>query len=141
MPQAGTMKATETCHGSSCQSARAAQPTETRSIPSTSGSREPKRRPRSPPTGPAISIEPGRGQDPQPGHGHRRPEAVGGQRSEVRRQSARELGLFAAAALLFLAWGRVELRVREPRVDMRMLARRPVLFTNLTAMISGGRAP
>ncbi len=47
------------------------------------------------------------------------------------------LGLFAGAAVLLVAWALVELRVREPMVDMRMLARRPVLFTNLTAMISG----
>jgi MFS family permease len=38
---------------------------------------------------------------------------------------------------LLLAWGLVELRVPEPMVDMRMLARREVLFTNLTALISG----
>jgi len=34
-------------------------------------------------------------------------------------------------------WGWVELRVEEPLVDMRMLARRPVLLTNLTALIAG----
>ena len=38
---------------------------------------------------------------------------------------------------LFVIWGRVELRVKDPMVDMRMLARRMVLFTNLTAMLSG----
>ncbi len=44
----------------------------------------------------------------------------------------------AAASLVFLVtWGRVELRVPEPMVDMRMLAKRPVLFTNLTALIAG----
>ena len=47
------------------------------------------------------------------------------------------LGLFGAAVVLLVGWALVELRVREPMVDMRMLARRPVLFTNLTAMISG----
>ena len=47
------------------------------------------------------------------------------------------LGLFAGAAVLLVVWALVELRVTEPMVDMRMLARRPVLFTNLTAMISG----
>jgi EmrB/QacA subfamily drug resistance transporter len=46
-------------------------------------------------------------------------------------------GLFAASALLFVVWTRVELAVEEPMVDMRMLARRTVLFTNLTAMLSG----
>ena len=33
--------------------------------------------------------------------------------------------------------GVVELRTREPLVDMRMLAHRPVLLTNVTTMISG----
>ncbi len=47
------------------------------------------------------------------------------------------LGLFAGAAILFVTWGVVELRVAAPMVDMRMLARRPVLFTNLTALLSG----
>jgi len=45
------------------------------------------------------------------------------------------LALTAAAALL--AWGLVELRVPEPMVDMRMLARRAVLLTNLTGLITG----
>jgi EmrB/QacA subfamily drug resistance transporter len=47
------------------------------------------------------------------------------------------LGLFAASAILLVAWGMVELRVPQPMVDMRMMARRPVLFTNLTALLSG----
>jgi EmrB/QacA subfamily drug resistance transporter len=51
--------------------------------------------------------------------------------------SAPILGLFTAAALFLLAWARVELRVPEPMVDMRMLSRRPVLFSNLTALIAG----
>ena len=51
--------------------------------------------------------------------------------------SGRILGLFAAGAVLLVAWGFVELRVPEPLVDMRMLARRPVLMTNLTGLISG----
>jgi EmrB/QacA subfamily drug resistance transporter len=45
--------------------------------------------------------------------------------------------LFAAAAALGAAWGLVELRVPEPMVDMRMLAHRPVLLTNLIALVSG----
>jgi MFS family permease len=49
----------------------------------------------------------------------------------------RILGLFGAALVLLLVWGLVELRVPEPLIDMRVLAYRPVLFTNLTAMISG----
>lgn len=51
--------------------------------------------------------------------------------------SGRILGLFAGSAALLLAWGLVELRVPEPMVDMRMLARRAVLFANLTALIAG----
>jgi EmrB/QacA subfamily drug resistance transporter len=47
------------------------------------------------------------------------------------------LALFAAAIVLLALWGFVELRVPEPMVDMRMLANRPVLFTNLTALIAG----
>jgi EmrB/QacA subfamily drug resistance transporter len=45
--------------------------------------------------------------------------------------------LFAAAAVLLAAWVVVELRVPEPMVDIRMLALRPVLFANLTALIAG----
>jgi EmrB/QacA subfamily drug resistance transporter len=51
--------------------------------------------------------------------------------------STRILLLFAAAAVLFVAWALAELRVSEPMVDMRMLAVRQVLFTNLTALVSG----
>jgi EmrB/QacA subfamily drug resistance transporter len=51
--------------------------------------------------------------------------------------SGRTLGLFAAAAVLLVAWGIVETRVDEPTVDMRMLARRPVLFTNSVAFVAG----
>jgi EmrB/QacA subfamily drug resistance transporter len=51
--------------------------------------------------------------------------------------SGRILGLGAASLILLLAWGWAELQVAEPMVDMRMLARREVLFTNLTALIAG----
>ncbi len=51
--------------------------------------------------------------------------------------SGRILGLFAAAAVLLVAWGWAELRVAEPMVDMRMLARREILFTNFTALVAG----
>ncbi|MBA2475011.1 MAG: MFS transporter [Actinobacteria bacterium] len=51
--------------------------------------------------------------------------------------SARIVGLAVSAALLFVAWGQVELRTRAPMVDMRMLAHRPVLLTNLTTLIAG----
>jgi EmrB/QacA subfamily drug resistance transporter len=51
--------------------------------------------------------------------------------------SGRTLGLFAAGGVLLVAWGFAELRVPEPMVDMRMLARRAVFFANLTALIGG----
>ena len=51
--------------------------------------------------------------------------------------SARVLALLIGSAVFFVIWGLVELRVVQPMVDMRMLARRPVLFTNLTALLSG----
>jgi MFS family permease len=51
--------------------------------------------------------------------------------------SGRIMGLFAVGVVLLVAWGLVELHVPEPMVDMRMLARRPVFFTNLTALIGG----
>jgi EmrB/QacA subfamily drug resistance transporter len=51
--------------------------------------------------------------------------------------SGRVIGLFAAAAAALGAWGFVETRVPDPMVDMRMLARRPVFFANLTGLIAG----
>ena len=51
--------------------------------------------------------------------------------------SQRTLGLAAAAVILLFAWGIAELHVDEPMVDMRMLARREILFTNITALIAG----
>jgi MFS family permease len=51
--------------------------------------------------------------------------------------SARIGGLAVLAAAAFVAWGLAELRVPEPMVDMRMLAHRPVLFTNVTGIIAG----
>jgi EmrB/QacA subfamily drug resistance transporter len=51
--------------------------------------------------------------------------------------SGRLVGLFTVGAVLLVAWGLVELRVPEPMVDMRMLARRPVFFANLAALIGG----
>ena len=51
--------------------------------------------------------------------------------------SSRILLLEVAAAVFLVAWGLAELRVAEPMVDMRMLAHRQVLFTNLTAIIAG----
>jgi EmrB/QacA subfamily drug resistance transporter len=51
--------------------------------------------------------------------------------------SVRILALFAAAVALLVSWGWAELRVADPMVDMRMLARREILFTNLTALVAG----
>ena len=42
------------------------------------------------------------------------------------------------ASLVFaVAWVLVELRVAEPLIDMRVFAERPVLLTNVTALIAG----
>jgi EmrB/QacA subfamily drug resistance transporter len=51
--------------------------------------------------------------------------------------SDRVLGLFAAAAVALIAWVRFELRVPLPLVDMRMMRRRAVWTTNLTALLVG----
>ncbi|HET9322572.1 MAG TPA: MFS transporter [Gaiellaceae bacterium] len=51
--------------------------------------------------------------------------------------SARIVGLFTVAAVALVSWGYVETRVPDPMVDMRMLARRPVFFANLTGLIAG----
>ena len=51
--------------------------------------------------------------------------------------SAAVLGLFAAALVLFAVWGRFELRVEEPLVDLRLMAERPVLTTNVAGMLVG----
>ncbi|TML20388.1 MAG: MFS transporter [Actinobacteria bacterium] len=51
--------------------------------------------------------------------------------------SGRILALATVAVVFLVAWGFAELRVAEPMVDMRMLARRQVLFTNVTALVAG----
>lgn len=51
--------------------------------------------------------------------------------------SSRVLGLFVAAAVLLLAWVRVESRSRQPLVDMRMMRIRGVWTTNLAALLIG----
>jgi EmrB/QacA subfamily drug resistance transporter len=51
--------------------------------------------------------------------------------------SAPFLGLMLTSAVLLLGWIAVELRVAEPMVDMRMMRERPVLLTNVTALIAG----
>jgi EmrB/QacA subfamily drug resistance transporter len=44
---------------------------------------------------------------------------------------------FLAALVLLAAWVSAELRVQEPMVDMRVFAHRPVLLTNICALITG----
>jgi EmrB/QacA subfamily drug resistance transporter len=51
--------------------------------------------------------------------------------------STRVVGLFVAAVALSVVWVRVELKVPEPLVDMRMMVHHTVLFTNLTAVFAG----
>ncbi|WP_030169577.1 MFS transporter [Streptomyces sp. NRRL S-813] len=51
--------------------------------------------------------------------------------------SATTLGLFAAAVVVLLLWGLLELRVAAPLVDLRTTARREVLLTNLASIMVG----
>ncbi|MEW2301542.1 MFS transporter [Streptomyces sp. NPDC006655] len=51
--------------------------------------------------------------------------------------SGTTLGLFAAAVVVLLGWGRYELRTGEPLVDLRTTARRQVLVTNLASVAFG----
>ncbi|MGW7533781.1 MFS transporter [Amycolatopsis sp. NPDC054798] len=47
------------------------------------------------------------------------------------------LGLAATAVVVFGFWGWYQLRRRDPLVDLRVSARRPVLFTNLASILVG----
>ena len=47
------------------------------------------------------------------------------------------LGLLVLGAALLVGFGRLELRTDQPLVDMRVMSRRPVLFTNLTGFLVG----
>lgn len=47
------------------------------------------------------------------------------------------LGLFAAAAALFLIWIPIELKVGQPVVDLRTTAHKPVLLTNIATFVVG----
>ena len=47
------------------------------------------------------------------------------------------LGLFGAAVVVLLVWGRWELRTRRPLVDLRTTARRQVLLTNIASAVFG----
>jgi MFS family permease len=51
--------------------------------------------------------------------------------------SARVLGLGAVAIVLGVLWVRVELRSRQPLIDMRMMRLRAVWTTNLVAFLFG----
>ncbi|MEX2985141.1 MFS transporter [Streptomyces sp. C36] len=51
--------------------------------------------------------------------------------------SARTLGCFAGAVVMAALWTVVERKVREPLVDMRMFAHRPVLFANVAGLLVG----
>jgi EmrB/QacA subfamily drug resistance transporter len=51
--------------------------------------------------------------------------------------AAPTLGLFAVAVAALWAWVLVERRVAEPMIDMRMFVRRPVLLTNVAALLTG----
>ncbi|MEU6451976.1 MFS transporter [Streptomyces sp. NPDC046979] len=51
--------------------------------------------------------------------------------------SGTTLGLFAAAVVILMVWGRWELRTPRPLVDLRTTARRQVLFTNLASIAVG----
>ncbi|PRY44458.1 MFS transporter [Umezawaea tangerina] len=47
------------------------------------------------------------------------------------------LSLIAVAVVVLLAWGRWEMRTREPLVDLRTSGRRPVALTNLASAVFG----
>ncbi|MEU7136197.1 MFS transporter [Streptomyces sp. NPDC046261] len=51
--------------------------------------------------------------------------------------SGRTAGCFAGAVVMAVLWTLVERRVREPLVDMKMFAHRPVLFANLAGLLVG----
>ncbi|MCW2925304.1 MAG: major facilitator superfamily 1 [Thermoleophilia bacterium] len=52
-------------------------------------------------------------------------------------QSPRILGLFAAAVVIFGVWIMVELRSKEPLIDVRMMRQPAVWWTNITALLFG----
>lgn len=51
--------------------------------------------------------------------------------------SPRTLGLGAVGVVILVLWGVVELRLRDPLIDLRTTARRQVLLTNLAAITVG----
>ncbi|PYC75856.1 MFS transporter [Streptomyces tateyamensis] len=51
--------------------------------------------------------------------------------------SNKTLGLFAVAAVVALIWGIIEVKVAHPLVDMKMMARPAVAFTNISGLLIG----
>ncbi|MEV6977005.1 MFS transporter [Kitasatospora sp. NPDC093806] len=51
--------------------------------------------------------------------------------------STKTLGLFAVAAVVALIWGIIEVKVAHPLVDMKMMSRPAVAFTNLAGLLIG----
>jgi MFS family permease len=51
--------------------------------------------------------------------------------------SARTLGLLGASAVLLVAFVALELRTRQPLVDVRATARKPILLTNTASLMFG----
>jgi EmrB/QacA subfamily drug resistance transporter len=51
--------------------------------------------------------------------------------------AAPTLGLFALSVAALWGWVLVERRVAEPMIDLRMFVRRPVLLTNIAAVLTG----
>lgn len=51
--------------------------------------------------------------------------------------SGRTVATIAGGALVLLVWGRYQLRHDDPIVDLRTTARRPVLLTNIAAVLIG----
>lgn len=52
--------------------------------------------------------------------------------------SGRVIGLLVGGVAVLVAFGLLELRQKQPLVDMRVLAERPVLATNITGFLTGG---
>ncbi|MFG3227989.1 MFS transporter [Kitasatospora sp. NPDC048194] len=51
--------------------------------------------------------------------------------------STKTLGLFAVAAVVALVWGIIETKVAHPLVDLKMMSRPAVAFTNLAGLLIG----
>ncbi|MFJ9845760.1 MFS transporter [Kitasatospora sp. NPDC101155] len=51
--------------------------------------------------------------------------------------STKTLGLFAVAAVVALIWGIIETKVSHPLVDLKMMSRPAVAFTNLAGLLIG----